>query len=297
MSFVISRKQHLAPTESRVQYDPIIFEEDGLEVERMDVTFGHPLYTAAADIFHIRSVTEEERFLPVVPDGCMALVFHGNEAQETVEAYICGVIDEIKKIRILPDDSYIFIRFLPGIGYSLLKEDANRLANRAVKIRDILEGASQILSILERETYLVERIRLISKVIRVYLQNEPDKYLVKYCTERIFQTQGNIKVEKLAEETGFTSRHIGKMFERCVGISPKLYSQIIRLQLSMNRILEDRDKLLVDIAVDSGFFDHAHMNRMYKKLVHCSSGDFRKNLFGRLDYSQIEDYISVESVE
>ena len=44
------------------------------------------------------------------------------------------------------------------------------------------------------------------------------------------------------------------MFERCVGISPKLYSQIIRLQLSMTKILEDRNMLLVDIAIDSGFF-------------------------------------------
>jgi len=107
------------------------------------------------------------------------------------------------------------------------------------------------------------------------------------------QTQGNIKVEELAEESGFTARHIGKMFERCVGISPKLYSQIIRLQLSMTRILEDRNMLLVDIAIDSGFFDHAHMNRMYKKLIHCSSGEFRKNFFNRLDYSTIDDYISI----
>ena len=83
------------------------------------------------------------------------------------------------------------------------------------------------------------------------------------------------------------------MFERCVGISPKLYSQIIRLQLSMTKIIEDKNTLLVDIAIDSGFFDHAHMNRMYKKLMHCSSGDFRKNLFSKLDYQHIDSYISV----
>ena len=83
------------------------------------------------------------------------------------------------------------------------------------------------------------------------------------------------------------------MFERCVGVSPKLYSQIIRLQVSMNRILEDRDKLLVEIAMDCGFFDHAHMNRTYKKLIRCSSGEFRKHLFNNLDYTQIDDYISV----
>ena len=80
------------------------------------------------------------------------------------------------------------------------------------------------------------------------MQEEPNKYLIKYCTERIFQSQGNIKVETLADETGFTARHIDKMFERCVGISPKLYSQIIRLQASMNRIMEDKERLLVAIA-------------------------------------------------
>lgn len=202
--------------------------------------------------------------------------FFGNKEKENIQAYICGVTDEIKKIEIEPEEYYIFIRFLPGIGFSLLNQPASKLTNKALPLKGNMTGGEQIISILERETQLVERIRLISKVIRVNLHTESNKYLIKYCTERILQTQGNIKVEVLAEETGFTSRHIGKMFERCVGISPKLYSQIIRLQLSMTKILEDRNMLLVDIAIDSGFFDHAHMNRMYKKLIHCSSGDFRK---------------------
>lgn len=116
-----------------------------------------------------------------------------------------------------------------------------------------MAGGEQILSILERETHLVERIRLISKVDSRESAQRIQQVFVKYCTERILQTQGNIKVEELAEESGFTARHIGKMFERCVGISPKLYSQIIRLQLSMTRILEDRNMLLVGIAIDSGF--------------------------------------------
>ena len=291
MSFVISRKQYLAPSEAKVQYEPLIFEEEGFEVKKIDVTFGHPLYTTVADIFYIRSISDERRVLPIIPDGCMALVFFGNESSEEIEAYVCGAIDEIKKISIDPGDYYIFIRFLPGVGYSLIDGPANRITNKALPVRGNLLGGEQIISILERETMLVERIRLISKVIRVNFHSESNKYLIKYCTERILQTQGNIKVEELADETGFTSRHIGKMFERCVGISPKLYSQIIRLQLSMTKIMEDRNSLLVDIAIDSGFFDHAHMNRMYKKLIHCSSGEFRKNFFSRMDYGTIDDYI------
>lgn len=292
MSFVISRKQYLAPTEDRAQYEPLIFEDEGFEVKRVDVTFGHPLYTTVADIFYIRSISDEPKILPIVPDGCMSLIFAGKN--DRIDAYICGVIDEIKKINVRPDEYYIFIRFLPGIGYSLVNRSASQLTNKALPLKGNMLGGEQIVAILERETQLVERIRLISKVIRVHLQNESNKYLIKYCTERIFQSQGNIKVEELAAETGFTSRHIGKMFERCVGISPKLYSQVIRLQLSMTKIIEDKNMLLVDIAVDCGFFDHAHMNRMYKKLIHCSSGDFRKNLFTKLNYNNIDDYISVD---
>lgn len=294
MSFFISKKQYLAPNETRVQYTPLIFEEGGLEAEKVDVTFGHPLYALVADIFYITSVSDSEKQLPVVPDGCMALVFFGHRETKSVNSYICGVIDEIKKITIKPNDYYIFIRLLPGVGESFLNQPASKLTNKSIPLKGNLLAEGQIISILKRDTPIAERIRLISKVIRVNLHPKSNRYLIKYCTERILLAQGNIKIEELSNETGFTARHIGKLFERCVGISPKLYSQIIRLQISMARILEDKDTLLVDIAIDSGFFDHAHMNRMYKKFIHCSSGSFRKNLFDKLDYQQIEDYISEE---
>lgn len=290
MSYVISKKQFLAPTEEKAQYEPFHVEREGVEIDRLDVSFGHPLYTTVADIFYVKSVSEEKTYMPVIPDGCMTLVFHGRG--EAMQAYVCGVIDEIKKIELNQDEYYIFIKFLPGVGYSLVKEDANKIMNLSVPLKGNFAGSEQILSILNRETHLVERVGLISKVIRVRLHSEPNKYLIKYCTDRIFQTQGNIRVEALAGETGFTSRHIGKMFEKCVGVSPKLYSQIIRLQGSMAKIRDGKDTLLVDIAVDSGFFDHAHMNRMYKKLIHCSSGEFRKNMFDKLDYEKISNYIS-----
>ena len=50
MSFVISRKQYLAPNEPRAQYEPLILEEEDFEIKKIDVTFGHPLYTTVAEI-------------------------------------------------------------------------------------------------------------------------------------------------------------------------------------------------------------------------------------------------------
>ena len=299
MSFVISSKQHLAPTEDRIQYEPMMFEVEGVSVHRLDISFGHPLYTAAIDMHYVTLDEEhsEGRYVPIIPDGCMALVFKGNKTNdEPSEGFLCGAIDEIKKILIAPEDYYVFIRFMPGTGYSLIKngKNAGSIANTAVPIRGGVMGEEQMLPVLERDIKLEERAGLISKIVRVNLQNEHERYIVKYCTERIFQTQGNVRVEELAYETGFTSRHIGKLFEKCIGVSPKLYSQIIKLQTSMEKITENNDKKLIEIALDSGFFDHAHMNRMYKKLIGISSGEFKKNMFSKVDYTLIDNYISVD---
>lgn len=298
MSFVISSKQHLAPTEERILYEPRMFEDEKVDVFNLDLSFGHPLYTVAIDIFYM-TLKEDEcegKYVPIIPDGCMALVFRGNKTNdEPAEGFLCGTIDEIKKIYISPDEYYVFIRFMPGTGYSLIKNDKNAgsIANSAIPIKRGVVGDEQILPVLERDIKLSERAGLISKVIRVNLQNEPERYIVKYCIERMFQSQGNVRVEELAHETGFTARHIGKLFEKCIGISPKQFSQIMKLQTSMGKIITSGDKRLVEIAVDCGFFDHAHMNRMYKKLIGISSGEFKKSLFSKLDYTLIDDYISI----
>lgn len=302
MSFVISNKQHLAPTEERIQYAPKIFAEEGISVTKLDLAFGHPLYTSAIDIFYMQMEEErtEGQYVPIVPDGCMSMVFKGKiNHDEPSKGYLCGASDEIKKIYIAPEEYYVFIRLIPGTGYSLIKNGrgASSISNSALPVKGSVVGEEQILSILEREIQMSERAGLISKVIRVNLQNEPDRYIIKYCTERIFRSNGNVKVEELANETGFTSRHIGKLFEKCVGVSPKVYAQIIKLQTSMDKIIENSDKRLVEIALDSGFFDHAHMNRMYKKLIGISSGEFKKTMFSKLDYTLIDDYISTDETQ
>ncbi len=265
---------------NKANYMPLIFEEEGLETGRPGFLSGFSPNGAVADAFYIRSLSREEKTVPVIPDSRITLVFRGRDSN--VSSYICGVTEEIKKLVISPGECCIFIKFTPGAGSLLLNEPAGSIANRAVP----LNGE------LKRGSHPVSRAKALMKEPDSGLPPGSNIYLIKYCTDRILQERGNIRIEALAAERGVTSRYIGKIFEKYVGTSPKIYSQIIKLRFSMEKILEERDRLLVDIATDSGFFDHAHMNRMYKKLIHCSSGDFRRNLFKGLDYSKVDDYIS-----
>ena len=291
MSFIISNRQSLAPKEQIVRYKPFVADTYEVRFKHVDVAFGHPLYTTIADIICADIDASVPAEGPVIPDGCMSILFRMGDGH--TQAYFCGPIDEIKKISIRPGEKYVSLKFYPGLGGKIAGQPAVNLVNQVIPLEQLVPWSRQATSIMERDNNLDERIRLVSRVIKVNSGISDDRYLVKYCTDRIIQTNGGLKVEQLAEETGFTSRHIGKEFEKRVGVSPKFFSQIVRLQSTMERMFHDKDSLLVDIAVDSGFFDHAHMNRMYKKLIHCSSGEFRKNYLNKLDYSDVEEYIAV----
>ena len=99
-------------------------------------------------------------------------------------------------------------------------------------------------------------------------------------------------MSELGVETGYSERYLGKVFEKYVGVSPKIYCEIMRLQSSVKKLMECSDQEpLINLALDCGFFDHAHMNRCYKRFLHCSSGALRKMGFDCLDYSEITAYL------
>ncbi len=292
MSFIISDKQHLASAEGRSNYKPFRANDANCHPFRIDINFGHPLYTSVSDIFAGKCSASSPINIPVIPDGCISMVFCGKE--EDMCGRLCGTIDEIKKIELKPGELLLIMRFQPSATASILKDSANTLTNKVCDIKDYIKSGSQIIAAANRDLPVQEKVMLLSKLIRIRMKEDDASYLIRYCTDRIFEKHGNIKVSQLGTETGYSERYLGKVFEKYVGISPKIYCEIMRLQNSLVKLADaSSQEPLVNLALDSGFFDHAHMNRCYRRFLHCSSGSLRKMGFVCLDYSKIDHYLYV----
>ena len=113
MSFFISDKQHLASAERRSDYKPFKVDDENCQPIGIDVNFGHPLYTAVSDIFAVKCNVLHNITLPVIPDGCIAMVFYGRE--EDMKGKLCGAIDEIKKIELRPGELLLMLKSRPDI--------------------------------------------------------------------------------------------------------------------------------------------------------------------------------------
>ncbi|MGJ5818531.1 DUF6597 domain-containing transcriptional factor [Paludibaculum fermentans] len=79
--------------------------------------------------------------------------------------------------------------------------------------------------------------------------------------------QPRLRVEELARQSGCSRRQLERLFQDQVGLSPKSWSRIRRMQHSLHlRRLHPRWNW-ARIAVEAGYFDQAHMNSDYLSLA------------------------------
>lgn len=290
MAYYISDRQNLASSKERSKYKPFSVLTPGCRWIEALICFGHPLFVSMCDIFVSECISDSPVIYPIIPDGCLSVIFYGDGAFEY--GTVCGTTDRIKKLTLIPGWKYMIFRFMPGASAAFLKCDINDITNNSISVEDGVRNGDRLISISGRDLDISEKALQMSRILKIDKRRKETDYLIRYCTENIFRNNGNIMIADLSEKTGFSDRYLGKIFEKYIGISPKTYAEIIRLQSSLYRIFDKTNHdSLMNIALDSGYFDHAHMNRNYNKFLFCSSGELRKKGFSALDYSKIEPYI------
>jgi AraC-like DNA-binding protein len=93
---------------------------------------------------------------------------------------------------------------------------------------------------------------------------------VAYAWRRLIGTSGSVSVQELANETGWSRRHLSQRFRSEVGLSPKMAARMLRFD-NARRMLERATRPgLSEVAVVSGYFDQAHLTRDFNDFAGCS---------------------------
>ena len=75
------------------------------------------------------------------------------------------------------------------------------------------------------------------------------------------------RVDQVVERAGTGTRTLQRLFHEYVGVSPKWVIQRYRLHEAAQRLAEERDVSLADLALDLGYADQAHFVRDFKSVV------------------------------
>lgn len=99
---------------------------------------------------------------------------------------------------------------------------------------------------------------------------------VALAWELLARTHGRFPVGELAREVGLSARHLGTLFHREVGRSPKTVATLMRFGHARALITENLRRRgparFAEVALEAGYSDQAHLNREFVHFTGLSPG-------------------------
>lgn len=105
------------------------------------------------------------------------------------------------------------------------------------------------------------------------LEYEPMKEIakeIKYKLNEEVKTDSHIELENI----GLTARRLVDIFKKEYGVTPKEYTDLLRLEMAKGLIL-NTDKKIIDIAFEVGFSSLSVFNRFFKRKTGKTPSQYR----------------------
>jgi len=82
---------------------------------------------------------------------------------------------------------------------------------------------------------------------------------VAFAWDQMVTTQGQVRVEQLAAETGWSRKRLWSRFRSQIGLTPKRAAQLVRFDHAAHRLAAGHSAALV--AAETGYADQSHLHR------------------------------------
>lgn len=87
---------------------------------------------------------------------------------------------------------------------------------------------------------------------------------------------GDLSLDRLAEETGYSRAHFLRMFHTATGATPHQYVLNLRLKRAQERLLQ-KGSSIIDVALSCGFSSQAHMTNLFRRHLSITPAQYRRN--------------------
>lgn len=203
-----------------------------------------------------------------------------SQATEYREAWVSGGQRSFLVVESTQDYKAVGIRFRPGGAYPFLRMPMIEFTDQVVEL-DQLWGRSvgllreRLLEAVTPEAKFASIERFLLKLLR---RERIEHRVVDYALARIGgdRNEGPFLIDDLIRELGVSSRHLRRLFQRHVGLGPKLVTRILAFQRVLGHFESAVGPRLTDISHLYGYYDQAHMIRDFKAFAGVSPSAFLK---------------------
>jgi len=151
-----------------------------------------------------------------------------------------------------------------------LGEHMDSLSDRIIALADALgDGALRLRERLLNTPSLEARFKCVERWLIARLKPRTIVHpAVRWAVDRIAATGGRMPIEDLATQTGFTRKHLGNLFQRQVGLSPKALARVHRFRGALALLNRgDGQVPWAELAEICGYYDQSHLINEFRRFT------------------------------
>ncbi|WP_323789495.1 helix-turn-helix domain-containing protein [Psychroserpens sp.] len=221
-----------------------------------------------------------------VPDAYVDWVFHLESPwqcdfpdtdiqSKTGKFHVFGQIKKHINLYLPESDLNVFgVKFHPWVANQIWKVDMHYLTNGCLNLTDL---DLPEMTILQEKICLAnsisERIKLIEAYLLPYVNYNDDQSL-KTIFKRL--DVGIHSIKKL--DAGVGLRRLQQRFKNEIGISPKLFLRTCRINEVIEKMKENTNQSLTQLALEFDYFDQTHFIKDFKHFTGLSPTMFLKSI-------------------
>jgi len=202
----------------------------------------------------------------------MAVMPDPAQAPESLFALVSGLHVAPVMIRHDGNQHGVHVQITALGARALFGRPASELASQIVPMTDVLGGlAEELVDRLNGTTRWVDRFAIFDDVLaRALIDAPPIRDEVGFAWTRLITTGGAAPVGALADEVGWSRRHLTEQFRSEFGLAPKQLAKVLRFERARGLLVTPDRPSLARVAADCGYADQAHLARDWRDLAGSS---------------------------
>jgi AraC-like DNA-binding protein len=216
----------------------------------------------------------------LLPDGNVVLVIdltdnpksiYDNESLRVIQtcrrAWFSGLHTRPLSIPSGRESEMFILSFLKGRAYPFVRVPMSALKDRVVDAELVVH--ENILSLREQLMEAPGPEDKFSKahswLMRHYARKLEANPFINYAVSSIIQSPGERRISEIAAKTGYSQKHLIRLFSDHVGVAPKSFMNIVRFQNTVSHIDSLRSPNWARAAVHCGYYDQSHFIADFKR--------------------------------
>lgn len=223
------------------------------------------------DRYWIRSATEEDTAVTVLPDGCADVVLDlGGSPGALGAIFAVGAMTRPLHLSLRGSPEMLGIRFRPGRAAAFFREPLSSITDLRAPLHDLCGNVFPLVAEQLAKSHTARRLAIVEDWLRKRLEPVKESR-VDAAIDALTASGGRAAVEHVAREIGVSRQHLARLFDLHVGLTPKMFARVVRFRraIALGGTLP-----WAEVAATLGYADQSHLIAEFQEFAGSSPVPF-----------------------